>query len=203
VSRACSVRGCDRPAVTRGLCTAHYKRWLACGDVRADVEIRERHPVGENCQVPGCGTKPVARGLCLTHYRRRWRGKPVSDRQVGEPDGYGRWGILDADEEGVLCHECGRRLQALSYHLKAAHGMTADRYRDAHGLPRSTPLVSPEISRILSASARARIGSQAWHRLEDTRDPQTASRARDDAVWDAVSRSARQHRPRTGAARQR
>ena len=47
----------------------------------------------------------------------------------------GRYGILDLDETGVLCHECGRRLRGLGTHLLKAHDMTAADYRDAHGLP--------------------------------------------------------------------
>src|SRR5690625_1477203 len=29
--KACKFEGCDRPAVTRGMCNAHYKRWLTAG----------------------------------------------------------------------------------------------------------------------------------------------------------------------------
>lgn len=33
----------------------------------------------------------------------------ITLRRVGDPDGHGQYGILDVDEESVLCHECGRR----------------------------------------------------------------------------------------------
>lgn len=40
MSRTCAVENCGRPVRARGWCAAHYKRWLATGDVRADVPFR-------------------------------------------------------------------------------------------------------------------------------------------------------------------
>ena len=49
--------------------------------------------------------------LCQRCYKRRLGGRPrlITLRRVGDPDGHGQYGILDVDEESVLCHECGRR----------------------------------------------------------------------------------------------
>jgi hypothetical protein len=65
-AETCSVAGCSRDAKTRGWCHAHYQRWRAHGDVRADVPLRA---VGE-CEVDGCDRKRFARGHCSTHYKR-------------------------------------------------------------------------------------------------------------------------------------
>jgi len=35
----CSVDGCTRRASTKGMCKAHYYRWVRCGDVQADRPI--------------------------------------------------------------------------------------------------------------------------------------------------------------------
>ncbi|WP_075817066.1 MucR family transcriptional regulator [Serinicoccus sp. CNJ-927] len=56
--------------------------------------------------------------------------------RVGDPDGFGHFGIVDSDPEGVLCHECGRRFAHLGLHAWRGHGITADQYREQHGLPR-------------------------------------------------------------------
>jgi hypothetical protein len=72
----CGIEGCDRLAVARGWCHAHFERWRKTGDVRADVPIEARAPrVGPKvkCGVEGCdkGGK-LARGMCAMHYTR-WR----------------------------------------------------------------------------------------------------------------------------------
>ncbi|MFI9344986.1 HNH endonuclease signature motif containing protein [Streptomyces sp. NPDC052773] len=37
---ACSVTTCDKPAVKRGWCSAHYSRWRKKGDVQAHIPLR-------------------------------------------------------------------------------------------------------------------------------------------------------------------
>lgn len=37
--RTCTVDGCDRDALARGWCRAHYNRWTRLGDPVADVPI--------------------------------------------------------------------------------------------------------------------------------------------------------------------
>lgn len=45
-ARTCSVTDCPRPSRTRGLCAAHYQRWLDHGDTRPDIPIRHsRRPL--------------------------------------------------------------------------------------------------------------------------------------------------------------
>jgi hypothetical protein len=66
--RKCSVEGCGGGARCRGLCGAHYQRWLKYGD-----PLGSRQPKtgpGTQCSVPGC-IKPCRRnGLCHIHSSR-------------------------------------------------------------------------------------------------------------------------------------
>jgi hypothetical protein len=61
---------------------------------------------------------------------------------VGEPDGAGVLRVLDETEDGLLCHECGRRFVHLGLHAWRRHGVSADDYRVAHGLARTRGLVT-------------------------------------------------------------
>ncbi|MEY9842524.1 MucR family transcriptional regulator [Streptacidiphilus sp. EB103A] len=123
----------------------------------------------------------VAKGLCLRCYKRARRGRPDPGgdaRAYGQPDGFGRYGVLEDDGQSVLCHECGGSFQSLAAHAAGAHGMTADQYRAAHGLSRGQGLVCAQVSAKFSANSRSRIGSESWKRFERARDPQAASAAR-------------------------
>lgn len=94
--------------------------------------------------------------------------------KYGAADGHGRYGVLDADEEGrLICHECGRSWLHLGTHVRQAHGLMPAEYRDSHGLGVSTSLVS---------SGLADRMRQSWQRhepehlavLEAARDPERA-----------------------------
>jgi HNH endonuclease len=67
-SGECSVDGCDRVPVARGLCRLHYTRWLRDGKP-GGPELKRR-PDKTSCTVDGCETVSIARGLCEMH---RWR----------------------------------------------------------------------------------------------------------------------------------
>ena len=70
----------------------------------------------------------------------------------GDPDGHGRYGILDVTEEGrMVCHECGATALALGRHAVAHHGIGADEYRARHGLP-AVPLNAPSVTEKLRAA---------------------------------------------------
>ena len=126
----------------------------------------------------------------MMHYKRhRLRGLPLptgSEPTVGDPDGYGRYGVMERQELAALCHECGGWFASVGTHARHAHGMTADEYRAAHGLPRTQPLTSLALSREISEAASSRVGSEAWRRLEAARDPQAAADARDIAAPSAA-----------------
>lgn len=130
-----------------------------------------------------CGKRPrVAKGLCSPCYKRARRSTlpAPSAPRVGDPSGYGTYGELDRDYDTALCHECGGRYEALGSHVYRAHEMTADEYRQAHGLPRTLSLQSLELQARLSRLGRERVGTPAWRRLEAARDPVAASMSRDD-----------------------
>lgn len=94
--------------------------------------------------------------------------------EYGDPDGHGTYGQLTmGDNGGLICHECGQERQFLGRHVRE-HDMTADQYREAHGLGRSTRLVSPELAQTFSEKAAERVGSPAWGRFESARDPDAA-----------------------------
>lgn len=101
----------------------------------------------------------------------------------------GVYGRVDEDAEGrLICHECGGAYLSLAAHAFLAHGMTADEYREAYELPRSTKLAA--------AGVRERIGRSSARpenlaRLARVRDPQAAADARDDDTFRALSRTQR------------
>lgn len=98
--------------------------------------------------------------------------------KIGDSDGHGRYGHVDEEADGLLCHECGRHYRSLGVHAYTAHGMTADEYRAAHGIPQRVPLIATETREAVSAASAARVGSEAWLRMVEKRDPTAASHAR-------------------------
>lgn len=147
------------------------------GDLLAEVETSSS---GE-CAVGECRRLAVANGVCALHQRRSIRGASMGrrDDQGGEsPSGWGLLGVVDRDAEAVLCHECGRWLGSLVQHLRQAHALTVDEYRDRHELPATTPLASEQMSQRLRETSRERIGSPDWQRFEVGRDQVTAESQR-------------------------
>lgn len=95
--------------------------------------------------------------------------------QVGEVDGYGHFGVLDEDAEGVLCHECGGRFTHLGLHAYKAHAMSADEYRRGHGLGRRG-LVVAATREIIVSNARERLADKP--KFTSSRDPARATEVR-------------------------
>lgn len=55
-------------------------------------------------------------------------------------------GELHTDEIGrVICHECGRSFHKLTIHIKTRHNMSAEEYKEKHGLNRTTRLTSKSL----------------------------------------------------------
>ncbi len=54
----------------------------------------------------------------------------------------------------IICLECGKGQKTLKRHLTAAHGLTAEEYRERWGLDRNNPLVGPNYAKILAADGR-------------------------------------------------
>lgn len=91
------------------------------------------------------------------------------------------YGHLEVDDDGrLVCHECGRSYLRLPHHLRAAHDLTADEYRDRHGLGLTTPLWAAD--QRAAAGSRARR-PEALARLEQVRDLDALAAARGGPQW--------------------
>lgn len=92
----------------------------------------------------------------------------------GDPDGHGRYGILDTDQDGKLvCHECGQSWSHLGTHARLAHGIPAPAYREKHGLAKTTRLVAASVSENMRKGWE---NNRELHleALESSRDPERA-----------------------------
>lgn len=138
------------------------------------------------CIAPECDRPAVARGMCLMHYKRVRAGKPLEVDKHGRPAGFGQYGVLDRDEDSVLCHECGDRFPNLSSHV-AAHGLTAREYKQRYGLPLTKGMLSLRLSRQRSEMSKSYVDTAAWRRLEAARDPVAASLSRTLESYEAIS----------------
>ena len=109
--------------------------------------------------------------------------------RVGDPDGHGRYGILDTSDDGrLICHECGRTYLHLGTHVVGAHQLTAEEYRVAHGLALTQRLVAQVVSEKMSHSWE-RHRDMHLGSLEASRDPDRARRGmRPRAEWTPATR---------------
>lgn len=82
-TRTCSLDGCARPILARGLCGTHYQRQRLHGT----TELQERRRT-TGCAIDGCGNAHRAKGYCATHWR--------NDHVYGDP--LGRKPLTPADE---------------------------------------------------------------------------------------------------------
>lgn len=85
---ACSVDGCEKPVLAKGLCSAHYCRNKKWGSPTGGLPERPRRP--EACTVDGCDGLHYSLGYCAAHYQRHRRGDAlnvaVARRQPRTPD---------------------------------------------------------------------------------------------------------------------
>lgn len=95
---------------------------------------------------------------------------------VGDQDGHGLFGVLDEDADGLLCHECGERFTHLGLHAFKGHELTADQYRQAHGLSRTRGLVASATRETIVANARKNFANKP--QFVAARDPAAALAAR-------------------------
>lgn len=121
--------------------------------------------------------------------------------RYGNPDGYGRHGILDTDEDGLLvCHECGQGWKHLATHARLGHGIKARDYREAHGLPLTQALVAPAVSEKMRESWEK---NEALHlaTIEGLRDPDRAQRSSRGGTWSVGTRARQSQRNQARASR--
>ena len=62
--------------------------------------------------------------------------------------------LYDEKKDKVLCHICGKWFVFLGAHIKDAHGMLSDEYREVGGLTKGIPLCSPGYSKKRSINAK-------------------------------------------------
>lgn len=114
--------------------------------------------------------------------------------RVGDPDGHGRYGVLDQDEDGLLvCHDCGGGYQQLATHARYAHGYAnAAEYRQAHGLRRSEKLAAPasrqRMSDAYDKNRDAHLAALAAHRDPDKARAQSVRVRTTPGQWSPAAR---------------
>lgn len=113
-------------------------------------------------------------------------------------DGHGRYGVLDEDDDGLLCHECGKRFVHLGLHAWKGHGVSAAEYCRAHGLARSRGLVVSATRETITANARRTFAAKT--RFAEARDPAAATAARLEAgtIMSPAGLAASRSRPGRG-----
>lgn len=76
----CAVEGCERTAIARSLCKAHYERARRTGEPGAATVATPNNPrTRPLCTVEGCSELHKTNGYCALHYQR-WRkwGDPLT-----------------------------------------------------------------------------------------------------------------------------
>lgn len=57
-------------------------------------------------------------------------------------------------KDHVVCLICGEKLKMLRRHLRSAHGLSPDAYRELYGLKSDHPLVAPDYAKVRSRLAK-------------------------------------------------
>jgi hypothetical protein len=76
----CSVAECQKPALCKGLCNAHYLRDRRHGNPLIGGPLRMPPKMG--CTVSGCSERAAGRGLCSSHYQRLMRHGDLTLRKI-------------------------------------------------------------------------------------------------------------------------
>lgn len=106
--------------------------------------------------------------------------------EVGSPDGYGKYGVLELCGLDLLCHECGHAYRHLGLHVYRAHELRAAEYRRRHGLARGRGLVANDLREVIRANAIERMQQPAGQAFVRARDPAAATRMR-QAHWEGFA----------------
>ena len=81
--KICDGEDCSRPAVTRGVCMAHYMRARRAKQEAERGPVAKYERVPETCGVEVCSEPAVSKGMCRRHYNLAWR-YGLSISQVNE-----------------------------------------------------------------------------------------------------------------------
>lgn len=119
----------------------------------------------------------------------------------GDPDGFGRFGVVDESDAGLACHECEWRGAHLGLHATKAHRSAAE-YRVRHGLRRSKGLIATPTRTTIQANARSRYtpdGPLAASRDLAKANEVRRAQARPASAEEAAHRDARMSAMRRGS----
>lgn len=109
----CGIPACQKPAVRRGMCYAHYYR----DKHGLEMEPPVREWGRDCCSVDGCTDPHLAKGYCSKHYHR-WRrhGDPLIRRRPSRGE---RW---ECDDEGCSHWAVTNGLCAMHYQRARTRG---------------------------------------------------------------------------------
>jgi len=123
--RNCSVDGCERVSVARGLCNGHYQRHRSGKDMSAPLRESASRTPGLRCSAEGCDREVLvaARMLCQAHYKRWQRtgviGGELRPAYTGDQMNYRRAHELLALARGPAsnhdCAGCGAAADEWAY----------------------------------------------------------------------------------------
>lgn len=71
IKKLCSLDGCSKKSIAKGLCSMHYSRLSRTGSVGTVESSRERQE--SQCIVEGCSLESHSKSLCHNHYREKRR----------------------------------------------------------------------------------------------------------------------------------
>jgi hypothetical protein len=149
--RNCTVDGCDRKYLARGMCGMHYQRVQNLGTT--ELPIKEPRI----CSIEGCSGSVWALGYCQLHYRRwsRYGDPHVVNNQNGENNprwsgdeiSYGGMHIRIRDNRGPAsehpCVDCGSQAYEWSYDHTGLNERVEDGLRYSTDIGQYSPRCKP------------------------------------------------------------
>lgn len=146
----CTVDGCDRPFVAKGMCLKHYN------------EARLKDPSRPRCESSGCEGVVLALGLCKAHYYQQPKWLAVAAASTkrwkkAHPEYEAAYRLANLERVRPRRREWARQWRAANPELNKAR---VDRWRKAH------PAQFAMMKRIEAATHRARQHEQFVGRVD-------------------------------------
>jgi hypothetical protein len=121
--RICSIEGCERPQLAKGMCSTHLHRVQRYGD--PNFIKRPRRASGP-CALEGCEAKPYAKGLCSKHYQRAVRHGDPEALLYADGERHGHWSGDEVTYRGAHARVALARGQASSHYCVDCGGSAND-----------------------------------------------------------------------------